>query len=332
VTSPTVSWVMPARDAAETIRDSIDSIIRQTYEDWELIVVDDGSTDQTGAIVDRYAEEDPRIRVIRTTGVGEPAARNIAVGAARGRWIAMLDADDIAVPERLQRQVPFMERHPELFASASRGILFVRPGQALGLTSVDTPKNTEELAALKRDVHLFVLCHPTLIFRADRLRSVGAYDESFFQACDAELFNRAIYSHDLQILLIDEPLTWYRIAAGGMSTQGLALQRRVLRYLEERNHQWLASEQPPTLEEYLATTPDLRTRARWKRHDIGARLYRKAGIQFGEGRPVRAIANVALAMALHPRYALRKARRQKTKRSELERLDESHARADKPRD
>jgi glycosyltransferase involved in cell wall biosynthesis len=270
--------------------------------------------------------------VLRTNGIGTTAARNLALRNAKGRWIAVLDADDIAFPERLERQTSLMEDTPGIFGLATRGALFVRPGHALGLTAGNVPTTREELRTLKARRHLFVFCHPTLMFDARKLSALGAYDESFAQAEDTELVNRGIYAHDLPVLLIDEPLTWYRLSESGMSNQGLTLQRRVLRYLEERNHLWLEGKQPPTLDEYLATTPDLRTRARWKRHDIGARLYRKAGIQFGEGRPVRAIANVALAMALHPRYALRKARRQKTKRSELERLNEGHARAQEPRD
>jgi glycosyltransferase involved in cell wall biosynthesis len=314
---PTVSVVMPAKNAGSTIADAIKSVLDQSFRDWELIVINDGSSDATESVVREYLPRDSRIRLLQTEGKGEPAARNIGLNAARGRWVAMLDADDMASPARLSQQTAFLERHPRLFAVASRAMLFVDPDRPLGLSAVESPTTMGELRSLRQRGHLFVFCHPTLTFNAEVLRGIGGYDESFFQACDAELVNRAVYLHGLPTLLMNEVVTWYRLSPEGMSSQGLALQRKVLRYLEERNLAWLRGRDPQPLQEYLARRIDFRTELRWLRHDTGAIRYRRAGILLGEGHRFRAILNLIQALILHPRYVLAKAPQQRLRRGEV---------------
>jgi teichuronic acid biosynthesis glycosyltransferase TuaG len=104
-----VSVVMPARNALPYIEESIRSVQAQTWEQWELICVDDGSTDGTGELVARLAAEDPRIRPVRREAPGGPGpARNTAIALARGRWLAFLDSDDLWAPEKLALQLAFM--------------------------------------------------------------------------------------------------------------------------------------------------------------------------------------------------------------------------------
>ena len=110
-----VSIVTPAYNAAEHIAETIASVKAQTYADWEMLVVDDASTDQTAALVEGEAESEPRIRLIRLEGENRlPArARNAGMAQARGEFIALLDADDLWVPEKLDRQVEYLREHPE---------------------------------------------------------------------------------------------------------------------------------------------------------------------------------------------------------------------------
>ena len=103
-----VSIITPAWKAEAFIRATIDSVMAQTYPHWEMIIVDDCSPDNTAAIVDAIALKDPRVRLVRHTQNGGPAtARNTAVTAARGRWIAMLDSDDQWLPTKLEQQLAF---------------------------------------------------------------------------------------------------------------------------------------------------------------------------------------------------------------------------------
>jgi glycosyltransferase involved in cell wall biosynthesis len=105
---PEVSVVMPAREAARTIGGAVRSVLGQTFRDLELLVVDDGSADETGAEAVRAAGPDERLRLVRRASPGGPgAARNDALGLASGRWAAFLDADDLWLTDKLERQVAF---------------------------------------------------------------------------------------------------------------------------------------------------------------------------------------------------------------------------------
>jgi len=107
---PLVSVVIPAFDAAANIRQTLNSVLAQTYEEIEVIVVDDGSSDATSAIVEEFVERDARFHLIRQSNAGVGAARNTAIQRARGKYIAPLDADDLWLPEKLEKQVACLEQ------------------------------------------------------------------------------------------------------------------------------------------------------------------------------------------------------------------------------
>ncbi len=104
-----VSIVMPMYNCADFVAQSIESVLAQTYPYWELLVVDDVSTDNSVAIVEEYAKQDARIRLLHNpVNSGAAESRNYALREATGRWIAFLDSDDLWLPEKLAKQVPFM--------------------------------------------------------------------------------------------------------------------------------------------------------------------------------------------------------------------------------
>lgn len=112
---PKVSVIMPAYQAAQYISEAVQSIVNQQFNDWELIVIDDGSRDDTTAIVSLWADTDKRIRLIRNEKqAGAAQSRNKAIEASCGELIAFLDADDLAYPQRLQKQVVFMQQNPSV--------------------------------------------------------------------------------------------------------------------------------------------------------------------------------------------------------------------------
>jgi glycosyltransferase involved in cell wall biosynthesis len=115
--TPAVSVITPAFDAATTLEATIASVLAQTRTDWEMLIADDGSTDATAAIAAAWAARDPRIRLLPGPGrAGPAAARNRAIRAARGRFIAFLDADDRWRPEKLARQIAFMQAEATPFS------------------------------------------------------------------------------------------------------------------------------------------------------------------------------------------------------------------------
>jgi glycosyltransferase involved in cell wall biosynthesis len=131
--NPQVSIIMPAFNAAQFLDEAVESIIRQRFEDWELICVDDCSTDDTRTRLEGWAFRDQRIRVYSTpvnSGVG--GARDRGIRYARGRYVAMMDSDDVAMPDRLERQVAYLGSHPEVIALGTQTIQVNEMGEEIG--------------------------------------------------------------------------------------------------------------------------------------------------------------------------------------------------------
>lgn len=155
--APIVTVVMSVHNAASTLEPALRSILWQTFSDWELIVVDDGSTDQTGLILSRF--NDARIHVVHGAGGqrGLATRLNQCIELARGKYIARMDADDVAYPERLERQVRYLEAHPDIDLLGHGAVLFKGDGQAFGvhLTAY------EHKDICRRPWWGFPLAHPT---------------------------------------------------------------------------------------------------------------------------------------------------------------------------
>ncbi len=111
---PKISVVMPTYNAEPYLRESIESILSQTFADYEFIIINDGSTDGTKGILDSFSEIDCRIKVFHQNNKGVASSLNLGCKHARGKYIARMDADDISLPSRLEKQIRYLERHPEI--------------------------------------------------------------------------------------------------------------------------------------------------------------------------------------------------------------------------
>lgn len=141
---PLISIGMPVFNCAGTIGLAISSILNQTFDEWELLVIDDGSTDETLEAAASFG--DPRIRVVRgERNRGLPTRLNECVSAAQGRYFARMDGDDLAYPDRLKRQLEFLEAHPEVDLVAGRIVVFRDDGVAYGVRPV--PSTHERICA-----------------------------------------------------------------------------------------------------------------------------------------------------------------------------------------
>ncbi len=109
--SEKVSIITPCYNGAKYISETIDSVLSQTYTDWEMIIVDDGSKDNSADIIRNYAEKDDRIKLVQQENAGSAAARNNGIRRAEGRYIALLDADDVWLPSFLEKQIEYLKNH-----------------------------------------------------------------------------------------------------------------------------------------------------------------------------------------------------------------------------
>lgn len=219
---PTASIVVPAYNAAATIAETLDSLLAQRFEDFEIIVVDDGSTDGTGAVVTRYA--DPRLHCLRQRNRGLAGAHNTGIAHARGRYIAFCDADDLWEPEKLGLHIAHLDARPGVGISFSGSRLIDDQGRPLGLAQA--PK-LRRLTA--RDV---LLRNPigngsTPVMRRAALDAIAWrpagetrdwwFDEEFRQSDDIEGWARFALTTDWEIEGIPGLLTRYRVNPGGLS-------------------------------------------------------------------------------------------------------------------
>ena len=207
--APAVSVAMAVHNGAASIGRAVDSIRLQTLEDWELIVVDDRSADDSARIAE--SRGDARICVVRNErNLGLAASLNVALDAARGRYIARIDADDVAFPERLARQAMFLDGHPDTHLVGCAALMFRGDGVPVGVMRVPTT----HAAIARRPQRGFPLYHPTWMARTGWLRGLR-YDERFRKAQDFELLLR---SHaQARLANLDEVLLGYRYEAGSLA-------------------------------------------------------------------------------------------------------------------
>ena len=177
---PSLSVLLPCRDVEATVGECIESLRRQTLGDFEVLAVDDGSTDRTREILDRWAACDHRVTVLEGGGSGVVEALSLAASRAEASLIARMDADDVARPERFELQRRFMQARPEVAACGTGVRYFPREGIGSGYLRYEAWLNSlHEPGEVERD--LFVECplaHPTLVIRAAALEEVGGYRSS----------------------------------------------------------------------------------------------------------------------------------------------------------
>jgi glycosyltransferase involved in cell wall biosynthesis len=210
--TPAVSIVMATRNYGRFLRTAIDSVVAQTFGDWELIVVDDGSTDETPEILNAY-RDDARIRPHRTDGLGQPRAKNLGIQLARGPLIAFLDGDDAWLPDKLERQLPLFER-PAVGVVYSRRILMDEAGANRdGSTTPPLVRGWVYDSLLVQNC----VCYSSCVVRRGVFESVGLFDPNLPLAIDYDLWLRVARHYEFDYA--DAPLVRYRTGHANLSTR-----------------------------------------------------------------------------------------------------------------
>lgn len=210
---PRVSVCIPSYNLASVIGETIRSVLAQTFQDWELLIEDDGSTDNSVAVIAEF--QDPRIKFVASPqNIGQNATTNNLVKRAAGEYICLLPADDLIDPTKLEKQVAYLDEHPEC------GICFTRQRFIDMQGNEMQPSNTAvfEPANMKRDMwrkrflisNCFVIA--SCMYRRTIHYEVGYFDESLHLLADLDFYIRAVKDHDLHIIM--EPLATMRIRDG----------------------------------------------------------------------------------------------------------------------
>lgn len=206
---PVISILLPFRNAVTTIDAAVASIIAQGFTDWELLLIDNASTDESIAIAKHWAASDDRIRLITEPNIGIAHALNTGFARANGRYIARMDADDISHPERFAKQVEYMDQHPEIGVLGTRTAFATTVEQSSGMRWFTQWQNAI-LTPQEHYVKRFVdapLAHPTVLFRRELMEHYGNYDTGPLPE-DHELWLRWMDAGVRFAKLPEELLTW----------------------------------------------------------------------------------------------------------------------------
>ena len=228
---PKVDVIIPAYNAARYLAAALASVEAQTFADWRIMLIDDGSTDNTAEVAAPFMERlGKRFKYIKQENQGLPAARNAAVRSSSSEYMALLDSDDIWLPDRLAESLNYLERHSSVGVSHSSVAIVDEAGEVL--ETIDTPqKHGEGMIApyiYMRKVHL--RC-PTVTFRRRCIEMVGLFDETLRATEDRDLWFR-IALH-FEVGFIDKVLAHYRVSTASMSTDPHRMLQAQLRFIEK---------------------------------------------------------------------------------------------------
>lgn len=207
---PLVSVILPVRNVEAYIYDAIQSIIRQTYKQWELIIVNDHSVDRTTSVIKKI--HDKRIKLLHLRdSYGISAALNLGIEKARGKFIARMDGDDLSEDDRFEEQVKYFHVHPECGVITSWIILINSQSKIIG-----REKNTDDVAYFKQElVKKNIIRHSSVMFKKDLINQYGGYNSDFDGAEDYDLWLR--FAKYTTFGCVTRYLLRYRIQQSGVS-------------------------------------------------------------------------------------------------------------------
>jgi glycosyltransferase involved in cell wall biosynthesis len=232
--SPLVSVIMPAYNAESYIDKAISSILGQTFADFELIIIDDNSSDKTASIIEKYKKKDRRIVVLHnTTNLKMAKALNSGIKIARGKYIARMDSDDWSFPYRLEKQVLFIQKHLKVGILGGSMEIIDKEGKKIGRR--DYALSNKEIR--RKLFRYSPFCHPLIMIRKTFLDKVGYYDPIYNPAEDYDLYFRV--GEVSEFANLPDVLIKYRIVDNSMttgSTKKMELQTIAIRNKYKLNH------------------------------------------------------------------------------------------------
>ena len=209
---PSVTVLMSVYNGEYHLREAVSNILRQTFTDFEFIIFNDGSTDGTQAILTSY--DDSRIILVQNeTNLGLTRSLNKGLRLARGKYIARQDADDVSLPERLEKQVAFLERNPQVCLVGSAIAVLNSANEAV--TELILPTSDKELQSLLLKRNPF--CHGSVMLRRTSVEQLEGYRETFFRAQDYDLWLRL--AEIGQVANLPEVLYQWRFAPEAVSVR-----------------------------------------------------------------------------------------------------------------
>ncbi|OGM93849.1 hypothetical protein A2524_00620 [Candidatus Wolfebacteria bacterium RIFOXYD12_FULL_48_21] len=208
--TPLISVIMPVYNAERFVKEAIESILHQTFTDFEFIIINDGSSDRSAEIIKSFT--DPRIHMVSQSNTGIIGALNTGLKIAQGTYIARMDADDMSEPVRLEKQVTFLRGHPDIALCGTWAKTISDTGEETGAYDYPSTTHAEIKRAMLRH-NPFI--HPSVMFTKQAIEKVGRYRQEYKHAEDYELWTRIVATFNTANL--PEYLFKYRITEGSVT-------------------------------------------------------------------------------------------------------------------
>ena len=291
---PLASVVMTVYNGMPYVRAAVDSILSQDYGNWELIIVDDGSTDSTPEYLEQISENN--VKIVRQENAGQHIAASLGINLAEGKYIARMDADDIAAPNRLSKQVSFLETHPQVVLVGSQ-FKRMTDDTTSGLPST-LPCNPEDIHRdLLKNHH--AICNATTMFQRNLFYKLGGYWEHDI-AEDWDFYLKAAETGDLAN--IDEVLLDVRIHAQSINGRRMLEAQAFNEYACELARRRAKKLPSITIEEFRNSDPRFRFPRKYafQLDCTSISLYRKAVVNFQSGGLPLAVCQLMLAICCSP--------------------------------
>ena len=227
----TVDVIIPAYNTAKYLPAAIESVLAQTFEDWQIVLVDDGSTDNTAEIVAPYRERcGTKLKYVKQQNRGLPAARNTAIKSSDSEYLALLDADDVWLPCRLEESLKVMEARPQ--AGVSHGLItLIDPEGNIGQVCEGNRKNYEGHVAPYIYMRTIELPCPTMTFRRRCVDDVGLFDETMRATEDRDLWFRIALRYE--VAFVPKVIAYYRRSPNSMSADPQRMLQSQLQFVHK---------------------------------------------------------------------------------------------------
>lgn len=293
------SVITPAYNAEKYITQAMESVLAQGFEEWEMIVVDDGSTDRTCEIVSGYSAKDARVRLVQNQHGGVSHARNTGVRLAQFDWIALLDADDVFCKNKMRRQLDAAAADPEVVLWGTFAYNIGEEGKVFDV-SEGGPLSREDYRELQRNAEVVMIKNSSAIFRKSLFEKLGGFDSQYDSSEDTELWNRM--AEFGPVVVIPEPLIMYRFHSQSLSFRMIKFQYECLQFIRARKRARMIHSKDLTLEQFMT---QYKKRSFFKKlldwsimHSNAS--WRYAGIQFTNGGKREGFGWLIRAFLLNP--------------------------------
>jgi len=302
---PLISVLMSVRNGMPYVEQTVHSILAQTFADWEFIIVDNASTDSSREAIERISKTEPRITLLRNMkDLGHSGALNVGLQHCRGTWIARIDADDIALPDRLGRQVEFLRNNPDVKVTSCLAYYINADGVRVGKSFHDLTTR-EAFARYMRENLAIGILHPGAVIDRTELNEAGGYRQEYGPANDIDLWAR-LCERGALILVQDEYLMEYRVHKGSETAQDFEYSRLKYQWARDCMRARRQGRMEPPWETYVAGrlhAPWWKRLNRWRKTNA-RRFYRQSAQDLISKRAVRALMEMVIATFLQPAYTV----------------------------